>query len=62
MTSWVQVQINCEERLNTLDKNKREGKFKDLNNMKSLIEANEDLRKLAIIEQGKKYEGRYTKG
>ena len=62
MTSWVQVQIICEDRLKTLAKNKKEGKFKDLKILESSIQANEDLRKLAIIEQGKKYEGRYTKG
>ena len=61
MTSWVQVQIICEDRLKTLAKNKKEGMFKDLKILESSIQANEDLRKLAIIEQGKKYEGRYTK-
>lgn len=62
MTSWIQVQTLCEERLSALQKNKKEGRYKDLKTLMSSIDANEDLRKLAVISQGKKYEGRYIKG
>jgi hypothetical protein len=58
---WSEVQENSEQRLKELVKRREEGLVKDLKNWDSLVQSNEEIRKLAISSQGVKYEGRYIK-
>ena len=58
---WKEVQETCEKRIRELVRQREKGFVKDFITWRSTVESNENMRKVAIESQGRKYGGKFLK-